>query len=136
MNQLYEGYYVCPCGRIYSYKQNKFIKMQTNNHGYLIVKLRVDNKTITKLVHRIVANTYIDNPLNKPQIDHIDGNKFNNNISNLRWVTQLENRHNPNTEHKFFGHFSSKSNYIYKKKDGYLDKTYAKRRVLKYGNEL
>ncbi len=105
MNQLYKGYYVCPCGRIYSYKQNKFIKFQTNNHGYLIVKLRVDNRTITKLVHRIVATTYIDNPLNKPQIDHIDGNKCNNNISNLRWVTQLENRHNPNTEHKFLGHF-------------------------------
>jgi hypothetical protein len=49
------------------------------------------------LLHRAVATLFIDNPDNKPQIDHIDGNKQNNRVDNLRWVTQSENLLNPNT---------------------------------------
>jgi len=44
-----------------------------------------------KLLHRLVAEAFIENPLNKPCVDHIDHNKSNNNVNNLRWVTYQEN---------------------------------------------
>ncbi|SUM34073.1 ORF027 [Staphylococcus gallinarum] len=48
-------------------------------------------KTKTQLVHRLLAKHFIDNPLNKKCVNHIDGNKTNNNLSNLEWVTYSEN---------------------------------------------
>lgn len=59
--------------------------------GYRQVKLRLNKKTKTHYVHRLVANTFILNLESKPQVNHKDGNKINNNIDNLEWVTHSEN---------------------------------------------
>ena len=59
--------------------------------GYYIVHL--DGKAYT--LHRLLALTFIPNPENKPEIDHIDGNPLNNDLSNLRWATHKENLNNP-----------------------------------------
>ena len=67
------------------------------NGGYLKALLPFRG---TCLVHRLVAETFITNPENKPFVDHIDGNKSNNRVENLRWVTLKENSNNPNTKRK------------------------------------
>lgn len=67
--------------------------------GYKVVKIRDWNKKYSRSfpVHRLVAEAFIPNPDNKPQVDHIDTNKCNNYVENLRWVTLLENQRNPLT---------------------------------------
>ena len=62
--------------------------LQPNTKGYL--RVMIDGKNI--FVHRLVAEKYVPNPENKPQVNHIDGNKLNNNYKNLEWVTNQENR--------------------------------------------
>lgn len=60
--------------------------------GYYFVQLSdINNKKFRECVHRIVARTFIPNPNNKPQVNHIDGDKLNNRLENLEWVTQSEN---------------------------------------------
>jgi hypothetical protein len=87
----YEGFYWASSeGRI----RNRFGKIRTlSNHrdGYLKISLSVRNAKTTGSVHRLVASAFIPNPENKPQINHKDGNKRNNIISNLEWSTSEEN---------------------------------------------
>lgn len=59
--------------------------------GYMRVRSSIDGKKVTFKVHREVAKAFIPNPDDKEQVDHIDGNKLNNSVSNLRWVTNREN---------------------------------------------
>ena len=68
-----------------------------NGKGYKTIDLYTGNKRTKKLIHRLVAETFIDNPLNKNEIDHIDTDKTNNRVENLRWVTHTENKLNPIT---------------------------------------
>lgn len=58
---------------------------------YNSVHLHTTNKKVTKLVHRLVAETFLVNLENKPEVNHIDGDKLNNKLSNLEWVTKSEN---------------------------------------------
>ena len=86
----YESYLVTEDGDVWSTKRNKYLTKSYNN-GYAKIIIKVNGVHHNKLVHRLVATTYIDNPNNKPQVNHKDGDKSNNNISNLEWCTQSEN---------------------------------------------
>ena len=69
-------------------------KQKQEHNGYITCCFSKDGKYHTKSVHRIVAEAFIPNPENKEQIDHIDRNKANNVVSNLRWATRSENQWN------------------------------------------
>ena len=81
-----KGKYVYPV-------KEKLLKSTTRdkNIKYLCVDLRKNKKRKTKFIHRLVAEAFILNPQNKTQVNHIDGNKKNNHVSNLEWCTHLEN---------------------------------------------
>lgn len=78
-------------GKIYSLISSKDLKPNTNNCGYECVHLRIDGKTKSFLVHRLVAETFIPNPNNYKEINHIDGNPLNNKVENLEWCNRSQN---------------------------------------------
>lgn len=69
----------------------KVRKPQLNNAGYLYYRFYKNTIRETKFIHRIVAEIFVNNPDNKPYVNHKDGNKTNNHYSNLEWVTASEN---------------------------------------------
>lgn len=73
------------------FKQGTVIKHIINNRGYHTVHLHKNGVQKTYLVSRLVANAFIPNPNNLPEVDHIDENKDNNCVSNLRWCTRQFN---------------------------------------------
>ena len=79
------GYYKVK-ERILKPRENK------NRNGYYELSLRKDGKEKRFKVHRLVACAFIENPYNKPEVNHIDGNKSNNCVSNLEWTTSKENK--------------------------------------------
>ena len=90
--EIFPSYYISNFGNIKH--DNNFLKKCIHSNGYEQVNIRIGNKYVTKLIHRLVAVAFIPNPDNKPCVDHIDGNKRNNYVSNLRWVTPVENANN------------------------------------------
>lgn len=76
------------------------ILKQTTSRGYKVVNLTKEGKQRVYRVHRLVAKAFLPNPENKPEVDHIDGDRSNNCLSNLRWVSGLENCNNPKTRCK------------------------------------
>lgn len=95
----YEGLYeVSSCGRVRSLRRRApFILKQTNNgYGYLMVDLFKDGFRKKAKVHRLVAETFIPNPDNLETVDHLDRNRTNNCIENLRWSTYKEQSANKN----------------------------------------
>ena len=102
----YEGLYeISSYGRVkslsYKYKNGKvreeIIRVPSVTHGYEFLKLNKNGKSKNYKIHRLVAEAFIPNPENKPEVDHIDTNKRNNMVENLRWVTRQENCDNPRT---------------------------------------
>lgn len=67
------------------------LKKTKTSTGYWKVELSKDGKVYRKKVHRLVASAFIDNPLNKPNVNHIDNDPLNNCVKNLEWCTQAEN---------------------------------------------
>lgn len=88
----WEGLYACDNeGKIWSYRTNKFLSPSKNKKGYLHVTFTNNGKRYDYRVHRLVAMTFLDNRENKEQVNHKDGNKSNNYLSNLEWCTAEEN---------------------------------------------
>ena len=89
----FENYSVTEDGRVFSHFYNKFLKpfLRESTYGYFYVNLYKDGKKSKHSIHRLVANAYIPNQYNKPQVNHINGKKLDNRLENLEWVTASEN---------------------------------------------
>lgn len=74
--------------------KEKLLNPVKDKQGYMIITLSKNGKAKTHKIHRLIAMAFIPNPENKPCIDHIDTNRDNNSLDNLRWVTQKENSNN------------------------------------------
>ena len=107
-------YKVSNCGRIKSIYRNEIfgkikrqrgerILKQSLRKRYYFVSLSKDGKKFNGVIHRLVAASFIPNPDNLPEIDHIDGDRTNNHADNLRWVTAKENSNNYNAPNTYKG---------------------------------
>lgn len=74
------------------FKKGQILATKINDRGYVEVKLSKDGYGVYKKVHRLVSEAFIENPLNKEEVNHIDCDKTNNNVTNLEWVTHSENQ--------------------------------------------
>lgn len=92
--------------------KDKIVKLALNKHGYPTYRLTKDGKLYTCLIHRLVALTFIPNPLNLPIINHKDENRANNNIENLEWCTYKYNSNYGTAQER---HSSSLRNILYEK---------------------
>ena len=87
----FEKYEVSNLGKVRNIKSSIVLKPWITKDGYLRHCLYKHNKRKNLLLHRIIATAFIDNPGKKPQVNHIDENKLNNDLSNLEWCTGREN---------------------------------------------
>lgn len=81
------NYYISNFGRVYNKRSHKITLSPEGKGKY--AKVKINGRKYR--VHRLVASIFIPNPDNKPFVDHIDGDRYNNRVDNLRWVTSTEN---------------------------------------------
>ena len=90
----YDNYQVSNFGRIRNCTTGRILKGSVGCHGYFTVRLYKDCKGKTHCIHQLVAHEFIEKPVGKQYVDHIDKNKLNNIVENLRWVSSSENSRN------------------------------------------
>ena len=86
------NYAITDSGSVINLKSGKECKQCVTAQGYHHVNIKINGKYKMYAVHRLVAQYFLSNPDCKPCVNHIDGNKLNNNVSNLEWVTYAENQ--------------------------------------------
>lgn len=99
--ELYERQYILYCdGKLFDIEKGSFKTAHKNSNGYLEYTFSYNGEKSWVRIHRLVAETFIPNPDNKPCIDHINTIKTDNRVQNLRWCTHKENILNPLTYEK------------------------------------
>jgi collagenase-like PrtC family protease len=93
---IYNGqmttYYITTLGELYNSKTKNWLKGQVNKNGYKSYNISIDGEKHRLYAHRMVAETYLDRLDGKNEVNHKDGNKLNNSIENLEWVSSGENK--------------------------------------------
>ena len=108
----YDGQYkICKNGKVWSSITEKYLSPAKTSGGYYTVSLYKNKKSKTHYIHRLLAEAFIANPDNMPCINHIDGIKDNNDLSNLEWCSYSENN-----RHAYSNGLSKKGNLRYNSK--------------------
>lgn len=95
-----DDYLISDNGDVFSIRSNRVLKQAKDKDGYLYCVLCVNGVRKTIKVHRLVGIAFLSNPENKPTINHKNGNKTYNSLSNLEWATNKEQSNDPNTKAK------------------------------------
>lgn len=88
---LEDYFQISNLGNVFSKRSNRILKQSTSGAGYKVFTAKVNGISLNESVHRMVAMAFLPNELNKPYVNHKDGCKTNNMLSNLEWVTASEN---------------------------------------------
>lgn len=95
------GFYgITEDGRLYSVRNQKFLRPALDKYGYLYYVVSIDSVRTTAKAHRLVAQAFIPNPYEKPTVNHKNGIRTDNRVSNLEWATEKEQAHNPITRQR------------------------------------
>lgn len=98
---LFDNHYgITEDGKLWSCRTNKFLKPGKDKDGYLYYVISINKKRKTVKAHRLVAETFIPNPDNKPTVNHLNGIRDDNRVENLEWATYSEQQLTPVTKSK------------------------------------